>query len=87
MNLMNRVFFPYLDKFVIIFIDDILIYSKNWEKHVEHLRIVLHVLKEKQLHGKLSKYAFWLESVKFLGHDVSGLGISVDPKKIEVVEN
>jgi len=86
-DLMNSVFSPYLDKFVIVFIDDILIYSKNWEEHAEHLRIVLQVLREKQLYGKLSKCAFWLENVKFLEHVDSGQGISVDQKKVEAVKN
>ena len=69
-----------------VFIDDILIYSKNQGKHAKHLRMVLQVLREKQLYGKLSKCAFWLESVDFLGHIVSGQGISVDLRKVEAVD-
>ena len=87
MDLMNRVFSPYLDKFVVVFIDDILIYFKIRGDHAEHLRTVLQVLREKQLYGKLSKCAFWLESIDFLGHIVPGQGISVDPRKVEAVEN
>ncbi|KAL5548506.1 hypothetical protein UlMin_003737 [Ulmus minor] len=85
MNLMNRVFKEYLDKLVIVFIDDILIYSKNQEEHMEHLRIVLRTLKEHQLYAKFSKCEFWLDSVQFLGHVISKDGISVDPSKIEAV--
>ena len=79
-DLMNRVFSPYLDKFVIVFIDDILFYSKTREEHAEHLRTMLQVLREKRLCGKLSKCAFWQESVDFLGHIISGQGISVESK-------
>ena len=86
MDLINRVFSSYLDKFVIVFIDDILIYFKNQGEHAEHLKTVLQVLREKQLYRKLSKCAFWLESVEFLGHIVSGHGLLVDPKKVEAVE-
>jgi len=68
MECMNRIFHPYLDQFVVVFIDDILVYSKSEEEHVEHLRIVLQVLKEKQLFAKLSKCEFWLREVSFLGH-------------------
>ena len=85
MALMNRVFQPYLDKFVIVFIDDILVYSRSKEEHEQHLRIVLQILREKQLYAKLSKCEFWLDHVVFLGHVVSGQGIEVDPKKIEAV--
>ena len=86
MNLINRVFSPYLDKFVIVCINDILIYSKNRGEHAEHLRTVLQVLREKQLYEKLIKCAFWLESVDFLRHIISGQGLSVDSKKVEAVE-
>jgi len=86
MDLMNRVFSPYLDQFVIVFTNDILIYSKNREEHAEHLRTVLQMLREKQLYGKLSKCAFWIESIDFLGHIILGQGLSVDPKKVEPVE-
>ena len=79
MDLMNRVFRQYLDRFVIVFIDDILVYSSSREKHVEHLRIVLETLREHQLYAKLSKCQFWLDRVAFLGHIISAEGISVDP--------
>ncbi|KAG8489111.1 hypothetical protein CXB51_017135 [Gossypium anomalum] len=85
MDLMNRVFQPYLDRFVVVFIDDILVYSQTEEKHDEHLRIVLQVLREKQLYAKFSKYEFWLNEVTFLGHVVSAEGIKVDPRKIEAI--
>ncbi|KAH0757858.1 hypothetical protein KY290_021351 [Solanum tuberosum] len=87
MDLMNKVFKPYLDMFVIVFIDDILIYSRNEENHASHLRIVLQTLKDKELYAKFSKCEFWLESVAFLGHIVSGDGIKVDTRKIEAVQN
>ncbi|KAH0678966.1 hypothetical protein KY284_020051 [Solanum tuberosum] len=87
MDLMNRVFKPYLDMFVIVFIDDILIYSRNEEDHASHLRIVLQTLKDKELYAMFSKCEFWLESVAFLGHIVSGDGIRVDTQKIEAVQN
>jgi hypothetical protein len=85
MDLMNRVFHPYLDKFVVVFIDDVLIYSPTPEEHDEHLRIVMRVLKEKQLYAKLSKCEFWLDKVVFLGHVISAEGIMVDPKKVEAI--
>ncbi|XP_017431977.2 uncharacterized protein LOC108339348 [Vigna angularis] len=85
MDYMNRIFRPYLDKFVVVFIDDILIYSKSHEEHEEHLRVVLGVLKEKELYAKLSKCEFWMKSVQFLGHVVSAEGISVDPTKVRAV--
>lgn len=87
MDLMNRVFKPFLDRFVIVFIDDILIYSKSREEHEQHLRLVLQTLREKQLYAKFSKCEFWLECVAFLGHIVSKNGISVDPSKVEAVQN
>ena len=71
MDLMNKVFHPYLDKFVVVFIDDILVYSKDTQEHEQHLRIVLQILREKKLFAKLSKYDFWLKEVSFLGHIVS----------------
>ncbi|XP_017423559.1 uncharacterized protein LOC108332764 [Vigna angularis] len=85
MDYMNRIFRPYLDKFVVVFIDDILIYSKSHEEHEEHLRVVLGVLKEKELYAKLSKCEFWMKSEQFLGHVVSAEGISVDPTKVRAV--
>ncbi|GJX31916.1 retrotransposon protein, putative, ty3-gypsy subclass [Tanacetum coccineum] len=87
MDLMNRVCRPYLDKFVIVFIDDILIYSKTQEEHVECLRLVLGLLKEEKLYAKFSKCEFWLREVQFLGHVINGNGIHVDPSKIEGVKN
>ena len=87
MDLMNRVFQPYLDRFVIVFIDDILVYSGSPEEHSEHLRIVLQTLRERQLYAKLSKCQFWLDRVAFLGHVTSAEGVSVDPQKIEAVVN
>ncbi|KAK5824850.1 hypothetical protein PVK06_019635 [Gossypium arboreum] len=85
MDLMNRVFQPFLDRFVVVFIDDILVYSKTEEKHDEHLRIVLQVLRERELYAKFSKCEFWLREVTFLGHVVSAEGIKVDPRKIEAI--
>ncbi|KAA3483464.1 DNA/RNA polymerases superfamily protein [Gossypium australe] len=85
MDLMNRVFQQYLDQFVMVFIDDILVYSRTEEEHDKHLRIVLQVLREKQLYAKFSKCEFWLREVAFLGHVVSAEGIRVDPCKIEAV--
>jgi hypothetical protein len=81
--LMNLVFMPELDKFVVVFIDDILIYSKNEEEHAQHLRIVLTRLREHQLYAKFSKCAFWLEEIQFLGHVLSANGIAVDPSKVK----
>jgi len=85
MEYMNRIFHPYLDQFVVVFIDDILVYSKSEEEHAEHLRIVLQVFKEKHLFAKLSKCEFWLREVSFLGHVISRGGIAVDPSKIDAV--
>ena len=87
MDLMNRVFSPYLDKFVIVFIDDILVYSGNLEEHAEHLRRVLQILRERQLYATFSKCQFWLDKVAFLGHVISAEGISVDPQKIKAIVN
>ncbi|KAL0533347.1 hypothetical protein IC582_030166 [Cucumis melo] len=85
MDLMNRVFREFLDTFVIVFIDDILIYSKTEAEHEEHLRIVLQTLWDNKLYAKFSKCEFWLKQVSFLGHVVSKAGVSVDPAKIEAV--
>ncbi|KAL0562097.1 hypothetical protein IC582_002547 [Cucumis melo] len=85
MDLMNRVFREFLDTFVIVFIDDILIYSKTEAEHEEHLRIVLETLRDNKLYAKFSKCEFWLKQVSFLGHVVSKAGVSVDPAKIEAV--
>ncbi|KAJ3680982.1 hypothetical protein LUZ60_015471 [Juncus effusus] len=87
MDLMNRVFKPYLDSFVIVFIDDILNYSKNGKEHEEHLRVVLQTLLDHKLYAKFKKCEFWLPSVSFLGHMISKDGLSVDPKKVEAVVN
>ncbi|GKD86020.1 putative reverse transcriptase domain-containing protein [Tanacetum coccineum] len=87
MDLMNRVCRPYLDKFVIVFMDDILIYSKTREEHVEHLRLVLGLLKKEKLYAEFFKCKFWLREVQFLGHMINGNGIHVDPSKIEAVKN
>ena len=85
MDLMHKVFQPYLDKFFVVFVDDILIYSKSKEEHEDHLRIVLHVLRDHQLYAKFNKCEFWLIEVKFLGHVVSASSVSVNPEKVEVV--
>nr|ABI34336.1 hypothetical protein SDM1_41t00011 [Solanum demissum] len=86
MALMNRLFRHYLDMFLTVFIDDILIYSRSENKHMNRLRIVLQVLKDHQLYAKFSKCVFWLKSVAFLSHIVSSKGIEVDPKKMDVVK-
>ena len=83
MCLMNGVFREYLDKFVIVFLDDILIYSKSEKEHEHHLRMVLQVLREHQLYAKLSKWSFYHNQIHYLGHIISKDGIVVDPKKIE----
>jgi hypothetical protein len=85
MYLMNKVFMEYLDKFMVVFIDDILIFSNNEEEHDEHLCSVLQKLRENQLYAKLSKCEFWLKEVSFLGHIISEGGISVDPSKVKGV--
>ncbi|GKF13262.1 putative reverse transcriptase domain-containing protein [Tanacetum coccineum] len=84
MDLMNRVCKPYLDKFVIVFIDDILIYSHNDKEHEEHLKTILELLKKEELYAKFFKCKFWINTVKFLGHVIDSSGIHVDPAKIEV---
>ncbi|GJX56934.1 putative reverse transcriptase domain-containing protein [Tanacetum coccineum] len=87
MDLMNRVCKPYLDKFVIIFIDDILIYSKSEEEHAKHLKLILELLKNEELYAKFSKCEFWLSKVQFLGHVIDSEGIHVDPAKIESIKD
>ncbi|GJR86307.1 putative reverse transcriptase domain-containing protein [Tanacetum coccineum] len=87
MDLMNRVCKPYLDKFVIVFIDDILVYSRDEEEHGKHLKIILELLKKKRLYAKFSKCDFWLDSVQFLGHVIDRNGVHVDPAKIKAIRN
>ncbi|GJZ56019.1 putative reverse transcriptase domain-containing protein [Tanacetum coccineum] len=87
MDLMNRVCKPYLDKFVIVFIDDILIYSKNKKEHEEHLKAILGLLKKEELYAKFSKCEFWIPKVQFLGHVIDSQGIHVDPAKIESIKD
>jgi hypothetical protein len=82
---MNSVFMPELDKFVVVFIDDILIYSKTEEDHANHIRVVLQRLRDHRVYAKFSKCEFWLDSVKFLGHTISTEGISIDPTKVQEV--
>ncbi|GKD27139.1 putative reverse transcriptase domain-containing protein, partial [Tanacetum coccineum] len=86
-DLMNRVCKPYLDKFVIVFIDDILIYSKNKKEHGEHLKQILELLKKEELYAKFSKSEFWIPKVQFLGHVIDSEGIHVDPAKIESIKD
>ena len=81
MDLMNRVCRPYPDQFVIVFIDVILLYSRNKEEHGRHLRLILELLRKEKLYAKFSKCEFWIREVKFLGHVVSHEGIHVDPSK------
>ena len=87
MDLMNRVFKPYLDQFVVVFIDDILVYSKSGEEHERHLSIVLQTLRDKQLYAKLKKCEFWLDKVSFIGHVLIKDGISVELRKIDTTAN
>nr|GEZ52803.1 putative reverse transcriptase domain-containing protein [Tanacetum cinerariifolium] len=87
MDLMNQVCKPYLDKFVIVFIDDILIYSKDEKGHEEHLTAILELLKKEELYAKFSKCEFWIPKVQFLGHVIDSQGIHVDPAKIESVKD
>jgi hypothetical protein len=87
MDLMNRVLHMYLDRFVVVFIDDILVYSTTHKDHEEHLKTVLSILREKKLFAKLKKYEFWLKEVSFLGHVISKDGVEIDPRKIEAVMN
>ena len=87
MCLMNSVFNRYLDKFVLVFLDGILIYYKNEEEHEEHLRLTLQLLKEHQMYSKLSKCDFYRDRIQFLGHIISENGIYVDPDTIEAIKN
>ncbi|GKE50183.1 putative reverse transcriptase domain-containing protein [Tanacetum coccineum] len=84
---MNRVYKPYLDKFVIVFIDDIMIYSKNKQEHEEHLKLILELLKKEELYAKFSKCEFWIPKVQFLGHVINSKGIHMDPAKIESIKD
>ena len=85
MDMMNRVFRKYLDQCVVVFIDDILIYSKCIEEHEKHLETILQILRKEKLYAKLKKCEFWMPSVSFLGHVISKEGVSVDPQKIEAI--
>jgi hypothetical protein len=87
MNLMNKVFMEEIDKFVIVFIDDILVYSKSVKEHEQHLRVVLGKLRAHKLYAKFSKCEFWLEKISFLGHILTAEGVAVDPAKVETVSN
>jgi hypothetical protein len=87
MYLMNKVFMQYLDKFVVVYIDDILLFSKTEEEHEKHLRMVLEKFRSNQLYAKFSKCEFWLTEVTFLGHVISAGGVSVDPSKVKDVLN
>ncbi|GKG21172.1 putative reverse transcriptase domain-containing protein, partial [Tanacetum coccineum] len=86
-DLMNQVCKPYLDKFMIFFIDDILIYSKNQQEHEEHLKLILKLLKKEQLYAKFSKCEFWIPKVEFLGHVINSQCIHVDFTKIESIKD
>ena len=85
--MMNNIFSRYLDRFILVFINDILVYSKNKEDHEEHLRVVLQVLREHQLYAKFSKCDFYKPKIQYLGHIISKKGIVVDPKKIKAIED
>ena len=87
MDLMHRAFQPYLDQFVVVFIDEILIYSKSKEEHEGHFKIVIQALRDHQLYAKFSKCEFWLTEVRFLGHVALASSVSVDLAKVEVVMN
>jgi len=86
MNMMNKVFMEELDKFVVVFINDIFVYSATVEEHEQHLRVVLEKLRQNQLYAKFSKCEFWLEEVTFLGHILTAKGVAIDPAKIEAVK-
>ncbi|GJV34701.1 putative reverse transcriptase domain-containing protein, partial [Tanacetum coccineum] len=87
MDLMNRVCKPYLDKFIIVFIDDILVYSKDEKEHGKHLKIILKLLKKEKLYDMFSKCDFWLDSVQFLGHVIDRSGVYVNLAKIEAIKS
>ena len=82
MDLMHRVFQPYLDHFVVVFVDEILIYSQSEEEYENHLRVVQQLLRDHHLYAKFNKCEFWLTKVRFLGHVVSTSGVSMDPEKV-----
>src|SRR3954471_11365603 len=84
-RMMNSIFMDYLDQFVVVYLDDILIYSKNKEEHAEHLRLVLMKLREHRLYAKFSKCEFWLPEVTYLGHVISAKGIAVNPERVQAV--
>ncbi|GJZ27880.1 putative reverse transcriptase domain-containing protein [Tanacetum coccineum] len=86
MDLMNQVYKPYLDRFLIVFIDDILIYSKSRKEHEGHLKLILKLLKKEELYAKFSKYEFWVSKVQILGHVIDSEGIHIDPAKIESIK-
>jgi hypothetical protein len=86
MNMMNKVFMDKLDKFIVVFIDDILVYSSTAKEHEQHLRVVLEKLRQNQLYAKFSKCEFWLEEVTFLGHILTTEGVAIDPTKIEAMK-
>jgi hypothetical protein len=87
MNLMNKVFMEELDKFVVVFIDDILVYSKSVEEHEQHLLVVPEKVRAHRLYTKFSKFEFWLDKVSFLGHILTAEGVAIDPGKVETVSN
>jgi hypothetical protein len=87
MNLMNKVFMEELDKFVVVFIGDILVYSKSVEEHEQHFRVVLGKLRAHKLYAKFNKCEFWLEKISFLGHILTAKGVAVDPGNVETVSN
>src|SRR3954470_15180872 len=87
MDMMSRIFRPYLNKFVVVFVNDILIYSVSKAEHAEHLKIAPQLLRDNQLYAKLSKCEFWLPEVKFMGHVVSGAGIAMDEEKVAAVKD
>ncbi len=82
---MNYIFMDYLDKFVVVYLDDILVFFENKEEHVEHLRLVLEKLREHQLYAKYSKCEFWLPEVTYLGHLISKDGIDVNPERVQAI--
>jgi hypothetical protein len=86
-DIMHRILRPYLDKFVVVFINDILIYSKSSEEHATHLKLLLEKLKERKLYAKFNKCEFWLDTLSFLGHMISKDGIKVDPRKVVAISN